>query len=146
VDYPSREEERLIMDRMSGVGPEAVRKVCGPPDVERLRELSRRIYVDERVRDYIVDLVHATRDPRAAGVDAVDLIRYGASPRAALALAEASRGHALLRGRGYVIPEDIKAVGADVLRHRVILSYEAEAEELSPDEIIARVFDAVEVP
>ena len=93
-----------------------------------------------------VEIVHATRKPAEASVDAVNLIRYGASPRAALALAESSRGHALLRGRGYVVPEDVKAVGADVLRHRVILSYEAEAEEVTPDEIIARVFDAVEVP
>jgi MoxR-like ATPase len=136
----------MIMDRMSGEGPAEVRKICGPAEVERLRALSRRIYVDERVRDYIVDLVHATRRPGEAGVDAVGLVRYGASPRAALALAETSRAHALLRGRGYVVPEDVKAVGADVLRHRVILSYEAEADEVTPDEIIGRVFDAVEVP
>jgi len=146
VDYPSKEDEREIMDRMAGRGPAPVRKICGPSDVERLRELSRRIYVDHRVRDYVVELVHATRRPEEAGVDARGLIRFGASPRAALALADAARGHALIRGRGYVVPEDVKAVGGDVLRHRVMLTYEAEAEEVTSDEVISRVFDAVEVP
>jgi MoxR-like ATPase len=146
VRYPGKDDEREIMDRMSGSGPAPVRKICGPEEVEQLRQLSRRIYVDNRVRDYIVDLVHATRNPEEAGVDAKGLVQYGASPRAALALGDAARGHALLQGRGYVVPEDVKAVGADVLRHRVILTYEAEAEEVTPDEVIRRVFDSVEVP
>ena len=117
-----------------------------PSDVERIRGVVARIHVDERIEDYVIDLVRATRDPAAFGVDASDLVHVGASPRASLALAVASRAHAFLRGRGFVTPEDVKAVGYDVLRHRIIPSFEAEAEEIDQDEIVRRVFEAIEVP
>jgi len=104
------------------------------------------VYVDERIKDYVVSLVVATRRPREFGLDIGTLVDYGASPRATIFLALAARAHAFVRGRGYVTPEDIKAVGPDVLRHRIILSYEAEAEEVTADEVVRRIFDAVPVP
>ncbi|HHN74833.1 MAG TPA: MoxR family ATPase [Acidobacteria bacterium] len=146
VDYPERDEEKLIVRRMATAAPPDVRAVLGPADVERIRELVGRIHLDERVEDYIIDLVRATRSPETHGVDAQGLIHIGASPRASLALAQTSRAHAFLRGRGFVTPEDVKAVGYDVLRHRLIPSFEAEAEEISADELVQRIFDAIEVP
>ncbi len=146
VDYPTRDEEKEILRRMSGAEPPPVSRVIGPDDVERMREVVLRVHVDERIEDYVLDLVRATRDPAGSGVDAVGLIHYGASPRASLALVQAARAHAFLRGRGFVTPEDVKAIGYDVLRHRIIPSFEAEAEEITADEIVRRVFDAVEVP
>jgi MoxR-like ATPase len=147
VDYPSRDEERAILRRMGGSDPlPTLRPVMGPEDVQRIRALAARIYLDERVEGYILDVVRATRAPESAGVDARGLVQYGASPRASLALAQTARAHALLRARGFVTPEDVKAVGYDVLRHRIIPSFEAEAEEIDADEIVRRVFDAVEVP
>ncbi len=147
VTYPSKEEELQIMDRMALSAPTKVEKVLSIAELQRARSMMSEIYMDQKVKQYIVDLVFATRDPEAAGVDNVaDYVRYGASPRATIALSEAARAHAFLRHRGYVIPEDVKAVGLDVLRHRVILSYEAEAENLTAEDLLTRIFDSVQVP
>ena len=147
VDYPSRDEERVIMDRMATGKLDPVDKVVGTDAVERARDVVRQIYMDEKLKDYIVDLVQASRDPERYGLaDLKGYIQYGASPRASIYLNLAARAHAFLRHRGFVTPEDVKAIGLDVLRHRVILTYEAEADELSSDKIIQRIFDAVEVP
>jgi MoxR-like ATPase len=147
VGYPTREEERVIMDRMgTGASPRA-NAVIGPEDIARARAVVNDIYVDEKVKDYILDVVFATREPARHGLkDLADFIEYGASPRATLALLQAARAHAFLRRRGFVTPEDVKAVGFDVLRHRVSLTFEAEAEDLTPERLIQRVFDRVEVP
>ena len=150
VGYPSRQEEREIMDRQVTPPEGAAGKVeacTTPEEITAAREVLKQIYVDEKIRDYIVALVHATRDPRAAGLtELADFIEIGASPRASINLNLAARAHAFLRHRGYVTPEDVKAIGADVLRHRVILTYEAEAEEISSEDIVRRVFEHVEVP
>ncbi len=146
LDYPSREEEREILDRMGGGQRPQVAPVVSLERLDKAREAMLAIYVDDRVKDYIVRLVHASREPSEYKLDLQGLLQYGASPRATLFLAAAGRAHAFLRGRGFVTPEDIKAVGADVLRHRLILSFEAEAESLTSDEVVRRIFDAVEVP
>ncbi len=146
IDYPDRKEERQILDRMSGDGYIAVRKLVGPADILRVREVVKEVYVDERIKDYIVQLVFATRKPQDFKLDIGGLIQFGASPRATIFLAQAARAHAFLKGRGYVTPEDVKAVGMDVLRHRIILTYEAEAEEVTTESVISRIFDAVQVP
>ena len=147
VGYPTREEEKVIMDRMGGDSTPKANKVVTPEHIARARAVMHRIYVDEKVKDYILNIVFATREPAQYGLkDLVDYIEYGASPRATLALNQAAKAHAFLRHRGFVTPEDVKAVGFDVLRHRVSLTYEAEAEELTPEKIIQRVFDRVEVP
>jgi MoxR-like ATPase len=131
---------------MSGtVVPEA-KPVVELADLDRAREAMHAIYVDDRIKDYAVRLVHATRRPKEFKLDLEGLVQYGASPRATLALIAAGRAHAFIRGRGFVSPEDVKAVGHDVLRHRLILSFEAEAEGVTPDAVVQRVFDAVEVP
>jgi MoxR-like ATPase len=147
VDYPTREEERQILDRMiSGEAP-AVARVLSGDAVRALTRRVREIYMDDRLRDYIVALVSATRNPRGVGlVDLAPLIGYGASPRATLAFSEASRAVAFLRGRGYVVPEDVKEIARDVLRHRVLLTYEAEAEEVTSDTVVDRILERVEVP
>lgn len=147
LTYPTPEEEKKILQSMAGssVKPTAS-PVLAPDDVLRLRALCDRIYIDEKIEDYIVSLVATTREPSRAGLEIKQWIRYGASPRATLCLAMAARAHAFLRGRGYVVPQDIKDIGYDVLRHRVILSYEAEAEEQTPEMILKAIFDAVEVP
>ena len=146
IDYPDRKEERQILDRMSGDGDIPVRKVVGPADILRVREVVKEVYVDERIKDYIVQLVFATRKPQDFKLDIGDLIQFGASPRATIFLAQAARAHAFLKGRGYVTPEDIKAVGLDVLRHRIILTYEAEAEEVTTESVVSRIFAAGQVP
>ncbi|MFH1570620.1 MAG: AAA family ATPase [Gemmatimonadota bacterium] len=147
VGYPTRQDERGILDRMLEEAPIPVEAVVGIEDVRRLRDAVRLVYMDEKIKEYVVELVHATRQPAAAGLpDLEDLIEYGASPRATLYLARAARAHAFMRRRGYVTPEDIKSVGPDVLRHRIITSYEAEAEEIDSEEIVRRLFDHVEVP
>jgi len=147
VDYPTRDEERQILDRMvSGEAP-AVSRVLSGDAVRALTRRVREIYMDDRLRDYMVALVSATRSPREVGlVDLAPLIGYGASPRATLAFSEASRAVAFLRGRGYVVPEDVKEIAKDVLRHRVLLTYEAEAEDVTSDTIIDRILERVEVP
>jgi MoxR-like ATPase len=146
VDYPRPEEEREILERMGGTKQPEAAAVVELEAVERAREAMHAIYVDDRVKEYVVRLVHATREPREYQLNLEGLVQYGASPRATLYLVAAARGHAFLRGRGFVTPEDVKTVGPDVLRHRLILSFEAEAESVTPDQVVQRVFDAVEVP
>ncbi len=143
VGYPSRSEEKEILARMGGLEKPSVSPVIDLDRIFEARKLVGELFVDEKVKDYIIDLVFATREP---GEDLKDLIAYGGSPRATLYLAQAARAHAFLRGRGYVTPEDVKKIGPDVLRHRIILSYEAEAEELDSDAVIQRLFDSVPVP
>jgi len=146
VDYPSRAEEREILDRMTGSRVPQASKVTTTADILRARDAVTHVYVDERIKEYIVSLVHATRRPAEAKLDIGPLVQYGASPRATIYLTMASKAHAFVRGRGYVTPEDVKAIGPDVLRHRVILTYEAEAEEVTAEDVVRRLFDAVEVP
>jgi MoxR-like ATPase len=146
IDYPDQKEERQILDLMSQDNPISISKIVTPADILRVREVVKEVYVDERIKDYIVQLIFATRKPQDFKLDLKDLIQFGASPRATIYLAQASRAHAFIKGRGYVTPEDIKAVGMDVLRHRIILTYEAEAEELTTESVISRIFDAVQVP
>ncbi len=147
VGYPSREEERKVMDRMTGTTSARANPTSSPEQLLEAGRVVRDIYVDDRVKDYIVDVVFATREPQAKGMEELGpLIEYGASPRASIALNLAARAHAFLRHRGYVTPEDVKAVGPDVLRHRVVLTYEAEAEEVTAEDIVRRVFEVVEVP
>ncbi|MCK9522305.1 MAG: MoxR family ATPase [Proteobacteria bacterium] len=147
VDFPTRDEERAIMDRMSsGVVP-SVNPVTNTDKILDARKVVNEIYMDEKIKEYIVDIVFATREPDKSGLaDIARFIEYGASPRASIALAQAARAHAFLRHRGYVTPEDIKSIGPDVLRHRVAVTYEAEAEEVTSEDIVRRIFDAVEVP
>ena len=143
----SRAEEKLIMERMGGGEVPKARKVISPEQIASARRVVHQIYVDEKVKDYILNIVFATREPSQSGLrDLEDFIEYGASPRATIYLNLAAKAHAFLRHRGFVTPEDVKAVGFDVLRHRISLTYEAEAEELTPEKIIQRVFDRVEVP
>jgi MoxR-like ATPase len=147
VGYPSRDEEKEIMRRMSSGHAIAVEHAATPEMILEARERIADLYLDERIVDYIVDIVHATRDPGHAGLsDLAPLIEFGASPRATIALAQASRAHAFLRGRTFVTPDDIKAIAPDVLRHRVLTTYEAEAEEVTSDMIIQRVLGAIESP
>jgi MoxR-like ATPase len=147
VGYPERAEEREIMRRMAGQELEPLEVVATPADILAARSEIAGLYMDEKLADYIVDIVQATRQPEAYGLaDIAPLIEYGASPRATIYLAICARAHAYLRGRGYVLPEDVKAIGPDVLRHRIITSYEAEAEEVTTDDLVARVFEAVDVP
>ncbi len=147
VTYPSKAEERQILDRMTEGDVPQVHEVVEPADIIRARQLVRRIYMDEKIKNYIIEIVCATRKPAEYGLaDYTDFVDYGASPRATIWLALASKAHAFLRHRGYVTPEDVKAIGMDVLRHRVIPTYEAEAEEVTAEAIVGKVFDAVEVP
>ena len=147
VTYPSPAEERQIMDANAETGLKAVSKVISPQDIVRAREVVRSIYVDEKVKEYIVNIIFATREPDKYGLgDLKDLIAFGASPRATIYLNLAAKAHAFLKGRGYITPEDIKAIGTDVLRHRILITYEAEAEEITSDQIVQKIFDAVEVP
>jgi MoxR-like ATPase len=147
VGYPTKAEERQIMDRMTGALSVKATPVVTPQELVDARKVVRDVYLDDRVKDYIVEVVFATREPERRGMkELASLIEYGASPRASIALALAARAHAFLRHRGYVTPEDVKAVGPDVLRHRLVLSYEAEAEEVTAEQIVRRVFEVVEVP
>ena len=147
VGYPTKAEERLILDLMGTSKPNLdVRAVVDPANIVEARDIVNEIYVDDRVKDYIVDVVWATREPSSFQLDLDGMIRYGASPRATIALTLAARARAFLEGRGYVTPQDVKSVGADVLRHRIIISYEAEAEEVTSEMIIAKVFAGLPVP
>jgi MoxR-like ATPase len=147
IVYPSREEERLILQRMaSGQVPE-VQKVISVDRILKARSIVGEVFMDPKVEEYIVNIVFASREPASVGLsDVKDLIAWGASPRATLFLTQASRAHAFIRGRGYVTPEDVKSVGMDVLRHRIIVTYEAEAENITPEDIVQKIFDRVEVP
>lgn len=147
VNYPSREEELQILRTMARPTAPQAAPVASPAEILRGRSLLHEVYMDEKIEQYIVDLVFATRDPKAAGLeDLVGLIEYGASPRATIYLTLAAKAHAILRRRGYVTPEDVRAIGPDVLRHRVILTYEAEAEEITPEYVVQQVLDRLEVP
>jgi len=147
VEYPSREEERQILDRMATTANHRpANPVVTTADIIAARALVDQVYVDDKVRDYIVSIVFATREPKTFSLDLGPLVEYGASPRATLSLTLAARAHAFLQGRGYVTPQDVKAIAPDVLRHRVIVSYEAEAEEVDADEVVRRVLDGVPVP
>jgi MoxR-like ATPase len=148
VGYPNKDEEKAIVRRMAGTSvTPAVRRVASPEQVLTARKLLDEIYVDEKVLSYVVDVVFATRDPAAAGLPRLaPLILYGASPRASIALTRAARARAFLEGRGFVTPQDVKAVGFDVLRHRVLTTYEAEAEGMTSVDVVRAVFDAVRVP
>jgi MoxR-like ATPase len=148
VGYPSKTEENQIVARMATTAHRPkVRQVATPAQVLAARALLDQVYVDDKVRGYVVDLVFATRYPEEAGLKALrPLILYGASPRASIALTQAARAHALLAGRVYATPQDVKSVGMDVLRHRVLTTYEAEAEGVTSVQVIQQVFDTVRVP
>jgi MoxR-like ATPase len=147
VGYPTREEERRIMDLATAAVKPTASPVVTKEELLAARNVITQIYVDDKVKDYIVNVVHATRNPKGSGLaDLAPLIEWGASPRASIALNMAARAHAFLRHRGYVTPEDVKAIGPDVLRHRVVPTYEAEAQGVGPDQIVKRVFEVVEVP
>ncbi|KPJ99263.1 MAG: ATPase [Desulfobacterales bacterium SG8_35] len=147
ISYPSKAEEQQIMRRMAGTtGEIPVNAIISPADISRIRDLVASIYMDEKIEGYILNLVAATRDPRLCNLEIGDLIRYGASPRGTIFLANAARANALLSGRGYVTPQDVKSIAPDILRHRVIVTYEAEAEEMTSDDIVRQILDNVEVP
>ena len=146
VTYPARGEELEVMNRMAGGKEPVASPVVKPETILKARELVTEIYVDEKIKEYILDIVFATREPREFGLELEELIAYGASPRASIYLSLAARAHAFLAGRAYVTPEDIKAIAMDVLRHRVIVTYEAEAEELTSEDVVQRILDNVEVP
>jgi MoxR-like ATPase len=146
ITYPGREEERTIMDKVTVEGLPEVTPVFDPERLKNAQDVVKQIYIDEKVKNYILDIVFATREPDSFKLPIKHLIAYGASPRATIYLAQAARAHAFLRGRGYVTPEDIKSIGPDVLRHRVIVTYEAEAEELTSESVIQTIFDGIEVP
>jgi MoxR-like ATPase len=147
VGYPSRDEEKEIMRRMASGEPIKIDRVASPTAILEARHRITELYMDDRIVDYIVDIVHATREPREYGLPELEpLIEFGASPRATIALAQASRAHAFLRGRAFVTPDDIKAIAPDVLRHRVLTTYEAEAEEVTSDDLVQRVLGRIESP
>ena len=147
ITYPTKAEEHKILDKMAMSKPNLeVDPVITPADVIRLRELADEIFMDEKIKEYIVNLVMATRNPAEYKLDIGSLIRYGASPRATIYLTMASKAHALINGRGYVTPQDVKSIAPDVLRHRVLVSYEAEAEDLDSDDLVARILNELPVP
>ena len=147
VGYPTRDEERQVIDRMTSTNQPVITPRIGPETLIKGRQVVRDVYMDERVKDYIVNVVFATREPQKNNLaDLAPLVEHGASPRASIALSLAARAHAFLKHRGYVTPEDVKAIGPDVLRHRLVLTYEAEAEEVTSEDVVRRVFEVVEVP
>jgi MoxR-like ATPase len=147
VGYPSREEERQILDRMATTEQrEKAAPIVKPQDIVDARRLVDAIYIDDKVKEYVIDLVFATREPATFGLDLAPFIQYGASPRATLNLTLAAKAHAFLQGRGYVTPQDVKSIAPDVLRHRVIVTYEAEAEDMTSDTLVKRILDGVPVP
>lgn len=147
ITYPTKEEEKIILERMGEGKSPKVDTVITADDVLRAREIVNEIYIDEKIKQYIIEIVFATRNPENIGLEELKpLISCGASPRASIALTKAAKSHAFLRGRGYVIPDDVKAIGLDILRHRIICTYEAEAEEMTNEDIVIKIFDQVEVP
>ncbi|HHT9159447.1 MAG: ATPase [Planctomycetes bacterium GWF2_39_10] len=147
ITYPDKKEEREIMERMALTKKDFnVTPVISPKDILRLRALVDEIYIDDKIKDYIIDIVFASRDPKAYNLKLDEFIEYGASPRATIYLTLAAKAHAFIKGRGFVTPQDVKSIGMDVLRHRVIVTYEAEAEEITPEDIVQKIFDNVEVP
>ncbi len=147
VGYPNKDEELLIMRRMAGKAVPDVKAVVTPAEIVSARSLVSEVYIDEKIERYIIDIVFATRNPAEYDLaDLKDLIAFGASPRASLNLHLAAKAHAFLQRRGYVTPEDVRAIGMDVLRHRLIITYEAEAEELTAEDIVRKVLNKIEVP
>jgi len=147
ITYPDKKEEREIMERMASTKKDiTINPLVRPEDILRLRALVDEIYIDDKIKDYIIDIIFATRDPKAYNLKLKEFIEYGASPRATIYLTLAAKAHAFVRGRGFVTPQDVKSIGMDVLRHRVIITYEAEAEEMTPEDIVQKIFDNVEVP
>lgn len=147
INYPSKTEEREILERMARTDTNIkINAIISPKDISRLRSIVDQIYIDDKIKDYIVDLVFASREPQKYNLDLDEFIEYGASPRATIYLAVASKAYAFLKGRGYVTPQDVKNIGMDVLRHRIIITYEAEAEEMTSEKIIQNIFDNIEVP
>ena len=147
VDYPERSEEREIINRMTSGAPIDVQPVVDSTYILSAREIVRQVYVDEKIKDYVLDLVIATRNPGAAGLkDLENLISFGASPRAGIFLIAAARAYAFIKGRGYVVPEDIKQLAPDILRHRIIITFEAEAQDVTSEQIARRILERVEVP
>ena len=147
IDYPSRDEERKILERMAHTSTDIkVSPVITPATILEARKAVDEIYVDDKIKEYILDIVFATREPQKYNLDIADYLRYGASPRATLALTNGARAHAFLQGRGYVTPQDVKSIAPDILRHRVIVSYEAEADELTSDDIIEKLLSEIPVP
>ena len=147
IDYPNKDEERKILDRMAATNPNFdIKAVISPDRIADVRSVVDEIYIDEKIKDYIVDIVCATREPNKYGIEMGNFISYGASPRATIYLAIAAKAHAFIQQRGYVTPQDVKSIGTDILRHRVIVSYEAEAEDKTSEDIIKTIFDNIEVP
>ncbi|MCK6623456.1 MAG: AAA family ATPase [Calditrichaceae bacterium] len=147
ITYPSKEEELEIIRRMAGNSPPAPRAIISPKEIIAARRVVNEVYIDEKIERYIIDLVFATREPEKYGLKELKpLIAFGGSPRASIYLKTAAKAHAFLRRRGYVTPEDVKAIGMDVLRHRVIVTYEAEAEEVASEDVVRRVLNQIEVP
>ncbi|HKZ22315.1 MAG TPA: AAA family ATPase [candidate division Zixibacteria bacterium] len=146
VSYPNKKEELEIMDRNTQNQLPQVKKVISPQDIIKARAVLYEIYVDDKVKEYMVNIVHATRNPEEYNLKIKDLVAYGASPRASIYLNLAAKAHAFVRGRGFVTPEDVKSIGMDVLRHRVIVTYEAEAEEVTSEDVVKKIFDEIEVP
>jgi MoxR-like ATPase len=147
VDYPSRTEERQIIDRMTGEVPDMPTPVTDPAEIRRAREVVASVYVDERIKEYVLDVVFATRNPAGSGLQNIrNFIEVGASPRATLFLIKAAKAHAFLRERGYVTPEDVKRIAPDVLRHRLVVTFEAEAENVTPEQIVHQILSRIEVP
>jgi MoxR-like ATPase len=147
LDYPTKEEELAILNRMAPIEPDlTIEPVLGPQDVLELRRAIDRIYVDDKIKRYVVEIVHATRRPGDYGLDIASYIQYGASPRATIFLTRGARARAFLAGRAYVTPQDVKTIGYDVLRHRLSVTYEAEAEEITSENLLQRIFDHLKVP
>jgi MoxR-like ATPase len=147
IDYPTLEEERRILDRMARTETDiTVNAVIDPESILKARRMIDEIYTDDKIKDYILSIVFATREPEKYGLNIKEHLRYGASPRATIALTIGARAHAFLQGRGYVTPQDVKSIAPDILRHRIILSYEAEAEELTPEIIIEKILSEIPVP
>jgi len=148
IDYPSKDEEKQIIQKVSSSNNHAkVNAVVHPEEIAKARGVYESIYIDENLQDYIVNLVAATRSPETHNLSSLkDMIQYGASPRASIFLNRVSKAYAFMQGRGYVVPHDIKTIGFDILRHRILLTYEAEAENVSPDDVLKKIFDTIEVP
>jgi len=147
VGYPTKDEERLILERMTDLVVPSVSPVVSPAEIISARDVVQQVYIDEKIKDYIIDIVFATRQPASYGLSRLaDYIEYGASPRASIFLTRAARAHAFLKHRGFVTPEDVKAIAPDILRHRIVPTFEAEAEEISSEKLLGEVLAQVEVP
>ena len=145
VNYPSRPEELLIMDRVANSQPASTNRVLAPLAILEYRKLIRRLYIDPKINDYIINIIFSTREPKNLGIGVERYIAYGASPRASIYLNLISKAYAFMQGRGFVVPQDVKTMAFDVLRHRIILTFEAEAEGLSTDDVLKKILDQVEV-